>query len=486
MLAAFPFHSGDVHLLADLLTWIGDLGGCKSHDALMVADADVQWSSVLALRELAAKSFDRVHLTTNGAHVAGWIPGSNSLWLAAAKWAQDHRRPFWFCEPDCIPLKPDWLTALESGWRAAGSPPYFGALVTHRIKTLPSPYLEGCAIYHADTFTAIATTFDVNRSWTLACASVTVPAAVNTPLVQHFWGEKDLPPTFALAKDPGSPVNTFTLADVRTDCAVFHRNKDGTLVQALRRRFNIPARSIRPLEISVVFPFCAKDQLLAEKNMAWIAELAGDRKLERTCILHFDGQADSYFIGSIVRLASRAFANVIQSRYPSPRAPYLNWPGACNWAFQHAVRFMENRGMNSWLWLEPDAIPTRSDWLAALEVEYAHGQKPFMGTIIGGMGHMNGVAIYPWNASEYVPSAMTAVGQPWDMAMMSEVVPHVHRGNDFIFHCRAVRDGRCIDEHGAPPRFTSTRDLSMVNPGVRVFHPCKDGELIKFLRIFKR
>jgi len=451
-----------------------------------VADASVQWSDVVALRNLASPSFRSVYLVTNSEHVDGWISGSNSLWLAAAQWANAHGRAFWFHEPDAICLRAGWLDALELGWVMAGSPKYFGAVVRHQVHGLPNPYLEGCSIYHADAVHEMMPPFDVSKSWTLACAPVTMPAAVNTPLIQHFWGEKDLAPTFAEVKAPDSPVNTFTADTLSAGAVVFHRNKDGTLVQLLRRKLHLPAKFTAPRELVLVFPYSVKDQMLAEKNMAWIAEMAGPTKLDRTCVIHFDGAVDSYYTGSIIRNATQAFTNVIQSRYPTPRAPYMGWPGACNWAFQHAVRFMEAQGRNSWLWLEPDAIPTRSDWLTALESEYARGGRPFMGTIIGGMGHMNGVAIYPWNTADYVPSAMAAVSQPWDTAMMAEVIPHTHRGNDYIFHCRAVRNGRCVDEHGAAPAFTSVRDLSMVEPNVRVFHPCKDGELIKYLRIFKR
>jgi hypothetical protein len=485
MLAAFPFFSGDAHLLEDLLIWIRDLGGCKGHDALLVADADVQWSAVLVLRDLAKESFDTVAITTNGVHVDGWIPGSNSLWLAAAKYANEHARSFWFHEPDCIPVKRDWLTALEKGWHTAGNPPYFGAMVKHSISSLPNPYLEGCSIYHANAYTCLKSTFDMSRSWTLACASETAPLAINTPLVQHFWGENKLPPTFDHTKHAGSPVNTFTLANLNKLAVVFHRNKDGTLVQLLRQNFGIRERSRRPHELVLVFAFCKKDQMLALNTMKWIVEMCHGKKMDRTCVVHFDGAVDVHFTAEIIHAANEAFTHVTQSRYPTPLAPYTGWPGACNWAFQHAVRFMSAQD-NSWLWLEPDAIPTQADWLFALEDEYARGGKPFMGTIIGGMGHMNGVAIYPNNTAEYVPSAMTAISQPWDTAMMNEVIPHVHRGNDFILHCRAVRDGRCVDEHGAPPGFKTTRDLSVVEPQTRIFHPCKDGEIIKYLRIFKR
>ena len=487
MLAAFPFHAGDVHLLADLLSWIGDLGGCKSHDALLVADADVQWSSVVALRDLAVQSFGTVHLVTNEVHVDGWIPGSNSLWLAAARWAMAHERPFWFHEPDCIPVKAGWLDALESAWTTAGRPKYFGAVVKHEVHSLPNPYLEGCSIYHANAYGDTLATFDMSRSWTLACAPVTMPAAVNTPLVQHFWGEANLAPTFAETKTHDSSINTFTLDSIYPKTVVFHRNKDGTLVQLLRRKFKLFQKRDCPHELVVVIPFCKKDELLALDLVSWIVEMG--LKLDRHCVLHFDGSVSMELVARITGLSNQAFSNVHHSRYPIPTHPYIGWPAACNFTFQRAVEFMERFGKNSWLWLEPDAIPVCRDWLTAIEDEYEIGGQPFMGTMIpgDGMGHMNGVAVYPWNTQEWAPCIMGFVAQPWDQASKPEVAPNAHKANHLIFHCRSVRNGRCVDEHGAPPKFnTMSERNSIIEPSVKVFHPVKHRDLIRFLRLSKR
>jgi hypothetical protein len=486
MLAAFPFYAGDAHLLEDLLIWIRDLGGCKGHRAVLVADADVQWTDALALRDIALESFDAVALITNGAHVSGWIQGSNSLWLAAAKYAQEHKEAFWFHEPDCIPVKRDWLTSLETAWKSLHCPPYFGSVVSHSNRTLPNPYLEGCSIYHTNAAASLAPTFDQTRSWTLACASETARKAVNTPLVHHFWGQNKLPPTFDSALSPDASVNTFTLANIRQDAVVFHRNKDGTLIRLLRKTLNIPDVQSFPRELDVVFPFCRKDAMLAVKTMEWIRELAGANKMNRACVLHFDGSPDSSMLARITKSASDAFERVVISRYVDPRPPYVGWPGACNWAFQHAARFMRQRSANSWLWLEPDAIPTQSDWLIALEVEYARGGLPFMGTVVPNMGHLNGVAIYPFNLSDYAPTAMSTIGTAWDIAIMDEIKGFTHAANGFILHCPFVKNGRCVSDPGPLPKFSNIRDMGLVDPGVRVWHPCKDGELIKYLRILRR
>lgn len=59
-----------------------------------------------------------------------------------------------------------------------------------------------------------------------------------------------------------------------------------------------------------------------------------------------------------------------------------------------------------WLWLEPDAVPLRSDWLEALDAEYRRCGKPFMGGKAPKGERMSGVAIYHQNTARTCERAM--------------------------------------------------------------------------------
>lgn len=236
MLCCIPFFAGDVHQAIRLLRWIVDLGGCEKHDCLLVADADTPWDEVLKCRAVAVEGFRDVMIDTNGEHVEGWIPGSNSLFKVAAEWAQQNVRPFLFLEPDAVPLVAGWLDRIDEAYLNDGHP-FMGSVVHHGYPDLPSPYFEGVAVYPHDAWRRMSPLFHTEQSWTYACAAAVVPQALNSALFQHLWGEMGNPPTFAEKNILGT--NVFCLEQVKIDAVVFHRNKDGTLIRLLRKRLGL-------------------------------------------------------------------------------------------------------------------------------------------------------------------------------------------------------------------------------------------------------
>jgi hypothetical protein len=321
-------------------------------------------------------------------------------------------------------------------------------------------------------------------AWDVSTAYVTVPLAAHTEAIQWFWGQPDLPPTFVRRKTPASPVNTFTLATLNPNAVLFHRNKDGTLIELLKRQMWEKTTSIPSL--SVVMPFCSKDMHLALKALSWMAELS--EPLPRTIVLHYDNSVLEPHLGQIKKAASRAFKDVVLSRYPAPRRPHIGWPAACNYAFRTAASFMEQRLKTSWFWCEADSAVLTSGWLQQIESEYAYGQKPFMGTIIGDfdglrMGHINGTAVYPWNATSYFPKAVSVIGYPWDAGMRDEMIHLAHRANHLMQHCGAVINGCCKPANGPQAIFRNQKDVDqLIQPGAVFFHPDKTGTLIDRLR----
>ena len=60
----------------------------------------------------------------------------------------------------------------------------------------------------------------------------------NTPLIQHFWGKPDLAPTFREVKGEHDPENTIPMGFIKPEAVLWHRSKDGTLIDLLRARKN--------------------------------------------------------------------------------------------------------------------------------------------------------------------------------------------------------------------------------------------------------
>lgn len=483
MLCVIPFFAGDVAQAQRLLRWIGDLGGCPGHCCLLVSDRDVPWTEGVKCRDLAGDCFLATDLITNEEHVEGWIPGSNSLFKAAAQWAQDHGQSFLFLEPDAVPLVSGWLNLIEAEADKMENCGHFvGSLVHHANPEWPNPYFEGVGVYPPWSWRLLSPHFNPNVSWTRACAPASVPGAVNSPLFQHLWGEVNNPPTFARKNIPGT--NVFCLEQIHTGAVLFHRNKDGSLIRLLRAQ-----RGLKPevmTELVVLLPFCHMDYPLMLKSLEWMGQMSGP--LPRTGVLHYDGTVGTSSVSRIQAAAVRAFQKIVMHPYPIPRPPYIGWPAAPNWTFKQACNWMFQRPGQSWLWFEADAVALKSDWLYQLEAEYDLGGLPFMGPIIGDfdglkMGHMNGGGIYPWNTATVIAKGLSFPGQAWDTRMKPEMIHLCHPANHLMQHCGAVVNGCCKPANGPLAKFPTGREVKgLIHPSSVYFHPCKDGSLVDRLR----
>lgn len=186
------------------------------------------------------------------------------MFRTAAKWvAENYDGPFWWHEPDCIPLKKGWLEAIQAEYDLAGRP-FLGTVVQG------SGYgdmVNGVAVYPQDTHTRFSE-FDFTSSvpWDAWMSPRIMGDTHNSKLVQHFFGQHDMAPTFALFHTKGEPVNTFSLEQIRPAAVVFHRNKDGTLLSLLRK--------IRPM--SAPKPTVAKPAPISNERAYYHSGNLGD------------------------------------------------------------------------------------------------------------------------------------------------------------------------------------------------------------------
>jgi hypothetical protein len=109
-----------------------------------------------------------------------------------------------------------------------------GPLIRTDVKGLPSPYLEGVAVYPANALQRLGAYIRSDVSWTFTTAAETVPNTFDTPLIHHIWGEFQNPPVFAQVPIYGTAV--FGLQSIRKEAVIFHRNKDGSLIDVLRSK----------------------------------------------------------------------------------------------------------------------------------------------------------------------------------------------------------------------------------------------------------
>ncbi len=118
-------------------------------------------------------------------------------------------------------------------------------------------------------------------------------------------------------------------------------------------------------------------------------------------------------------------------------------------------------------WIEPDMIPMWRGWWGAVVEDYFEKGKPFCGPTYP--GHMNGTGIYPTNWRDYFSLDACPAATPFDVYIGPKVVPH-------------AADSRLWQHDTRRPEFNTDSDVDAIpNPGVALYHPSKDGSLLRLL-----
>ena len=472
MLVVIPTHSGDVYRTKELLLWIERLGRNVGHDLLIVADAGTEYPQILECLRIGRRSFESCDVVSNRESVKGWPDGCYSLFrTATASVYQTHRRPFLLLEPDAIPLRTGWLNQIEEAYFQSGKP-FMGCIYDGEREYTGGKFMSGIAVYPADTEVRLE-----KRSqpvhWDIDGAGVMVSQGAHTHLIKHVFGERDRAPVFAGQAQPGT--NVYDLKSLG-DAAIFHRNKDGSLIAQLRRTlFNERLRE----NISVVFPVCARDINTALAHSAWMVKMTSGRKWRHQAVISFDIDTPIVLLNQFNNNLAQCFESVRSFNYP--RSPFQTYPHAANWAFQNAAYRMSKQD-RFWLWMEADAIALRYDWLDVLQQQFESSGRKWFGPIVPHMGHLQGTAIYPPDAAFLMPKTMAAVEQAFDM-MSQEIVSQAGDAHPYMFHMwTLINRMPCPVGGGEAPANITADEIRRWLPRESVFlHRVKDLSVLNLL-----
>lgn len=473
MRIALALCQSDAQEALRLLAWVKSLGGCPNHSLLLVADRAVHWATGMELLEAGNRAFRSASFITTKESVIGWPKGANALWRLAAEQCHNDHVPFLWMEPDAIPIKPDWADEIQKMYETCNKP-FMGRFYRCDNPGLPSKLMSGIAVYPENAIELLGKHTQGDQAWDVAAASEVLPQAFNSALIQHFWGQAGLPPIFAHTKNAGSPINTFTLDNIGPETRIFHRNKDHSLIRLLRNKYGLKSSQSPFL---VVIPACNKDAMLAIKNIKWIARLGGCP--EHECLLSLPTDMVQRYTDPLIRAAQLAFKHVSIFRYKC--SSIMSWPEGANIAFRRTAQHLQG-GNTPWLWLEPDAVPLKPGWAETLQAEYEKCGKLFMGSVVPGMGHANGTAIYPADTVNLIPNALSE-NLPkqiaWDSAMKEEMIDLCHDASHLMAHCWGIVDGKPHPILGEAAVFQTHEQVkSWISNTAVLFHRCKDGSLI--------
>lgn len=492
MIVVIPFHKGDASLAAKNLRWWKKLDEKLDYQCLLSYDTETDPTEVKAL---AQGLFTNVHEFT-------YNPPPTRKWPNASNWAFQHtawhlhntfqsiksslKSDCWiWVESDAIAMRRGWLVDIEL-CHIKGGKPFTGHWNHH------SKVWNGVSVYPANLVKSGLMMHGMlceNNPWDVVAShkdNIFQNLNVANHLFQHNWADP--------ATDKAYSFKTSQEAQsvVRSGIALFHRCKDGSLIDCLNgedftkspkleesyRPKAVKSSKANEFGILIVIPVCKKDINSAMLNMQWCKML--DEKTEAEALISCDVGMAPKLIAELTEEASGFFKRVYHFNYTEPIN--LKWPHPQNKAFLHTANYVCRHFSKPWFWWEQDAIPLQKGWIAAINAEYITGGKPFMGYNVEGMGHMNGVAVYPPDFPKQVKVPMNVV-KAWDVYIRGETIHKTHLVNQMFQHMWALdEDGNHTNGEGNPPTFPTWDAVkNMVDLKRIMFHRCKDGTLTRRL-----
>lgn len=251
MKIVLPYYSGDAWLLEKNLDWFKELDDHIDADCILatsdekpqercVAKAKGLFKSVYLLRYPRA--------TCDGKVMDKWPWCQNTAFACVAQFMSNLRYPnfrqthrvkhlrydepwLWF-ETDCTALKPGWFQIMADEYKRGGKP--FGGHWNHDTNIF-----NGVAIYPPNVARyspkALTSALEVNPQrlqspWDAACSPEVRPHLhVMNRVMQHLWSiDGDKCPTFPDISAMGQWL--------REGVCLFHRCKDGSLIDRLREK----------------------------------------------------------------------------------------------------------------------------------------------------------------------------------------------------------------------------------------------------------
>lgn len=227
-----PVCAKDFDLMLSNLHWQWQLDGQKDYDCVLAVDGAIPPQDVDRLERLAWATYAEVEVYL-------YPPTPNSAWPNGPNWAFQHtarhmqpgRRPWFWMESDCIPLRPDWIGSINQAYNICHRP-IFGPIVRGM------GHCNGTAVYPADfPEMSKAAMLCSDLAWDGEMKRETIGLTCDASSIMcHVWGIQN-----GRAKPFGGEPAVFrTWRDVERwvdlNCVVFHRCKNETLIERIRER----------------------------------------------------------------------------------------------------------------------------------------------------------------------------------------------------------------------------------------------------------
>lgn len=228
-LIVLPFYAGDSKLLDKNLMWYKELDGKLDHDCILAADSTVKIDGYVALAKTIFKSVRTIQYDRH--EHSHWPWQQNNAFTNVAWQMSKQKEPWLWMETDAVPVKRGWIDTLFAEYYK-GKKPFGGHWNPAGVFNGVAIYPPQVAKYSVRMMTAALIHNVVDGKpyqppWDAYGSQQVEPFLHKmNHLMQHIWDVNGVCPTF--------PTQDSVVELVRPEVCIFHRCKDGTLIDRLK------------------------------------------------------------------------------------------------------------------------------------------------------------------------------------------------------------------------------------------------------------
>lgn len=234
MIVVLPLCDHDGCMLTKNLRWMFDLDGANDFDAVVSQDSSMYPTLARDAIAAARKAFRSVTVIKyDMPPETKWPNGANWAFQSTAWRMIELGRPWFWCEADCIPLRPGWLKIWQAEYDHCDKP-IMGSIIKER------GWMNGTAIYpHNFCDISPKAMKATDLAWDFVCWPDISKITHNANhLMEHCWGILDGKPSAHSGVVASFPTQKEVDDWVPSRAILWHRSKDGSLIDRLRERLD--------------------------------------------------------------------------------------------------------------------------------------------------------------------------------------------------------------------------------------------------------
>ena len=271
----FAYHNGDADLAVDSAKAIRAIGLNVRHSATICCQPNT--ARLNEVESILKDCFMNVNKIAAQDGFDGWPLGPNQMFVDSAVHCYSFQEPWYFWEPDCVPMKAGWCDILQDeymknpsilgctygGGIASDGRTLFKMIVGSAI--YPPNFLDYCPL--ARNLNSYNLTYRsagiVPEPWDVYCRWEFLKIGRDTPFIRSYWKSVNYywrggSIAFFAENADAQAIQNVTCPDrtVSTDALVVHGCKDGSLHKMAINGFSEKQDSLEknPIKVSTQVP----------------------------------------------------------------------------------------------------------------------------------------------------------------------------------------------------------------------------------------